>query len=351
MPSYWETRAADSIGRMESAAQGAIPELVQSYESAKRDLIDQIERFYVRYAKDNKITLAEAQKALSLVELRNFRGNLREYERLARASIGTFDLQVANLSNKARITRLQALETQCDAILQALYQEQRRQIEGVAESVYTEQYYHRLFDIEQYTGFQFEFSKPSAAAVRRVIAQPVYGADISQHLWRQDIDTGFKIRSTLNQMFVTGKPPQHFAEQLQKAIGAVRLDADGKVTGTGKKYEAYRLLYNEAAHVNGQADLAAYYDDGLDEYEFIATLDTRTTEECQEHDGKHYPVSDAVEGVNYPPLHVNCRSVTAPYIPDLQTTRISRDPTTGKSVRTKAKTYKEWADMHGIERR
>jgi len=348
MPSYWETRAADSIGRMESAANGAIPELVKSFEASKRDLIDQIEHFYARYAKDNKITLAEAQKVLSLTELRNFRGNLKEYERLARASIGTFDLQVANLSTKARITRLQALETQCDAILQALYQEQRRQIEGVAESVYTEQYYHRLFDIERYTGFQFEFSKPSAAAIKRVIAQPIYGADISQHLWRQDIDTGFKIRSTLNQMFVTGKPPQYFAEELQKAIGAVRVDADGKVTGTGKKYEAYRLLYNESAHANGQADLDAYQEDGLDEYEFIATLDTRTTPECQEHDGKHYTVSEAVEGVNYPPLHVNCRSTTAPYIPDLKTTRMARDPVTGKSVRTTAKDYGEWREQNGI---
>ena len=348
MPSYWETRAADSIGRMESAANGAIPELVKSFESAKRDLIDQVERFYVRYAKDNKITLAEAQKVLSLAELRDFRGNLKEYERLARASIGTFDLQVANLSTKARITRLQALETQCDAILQTLYQEQRRQIEGVAESVYTEQYYHRLFDIEQYTGFQFEFSKPSAATIKRVIAQPIYGADISQHLWRQDIDTGFRIRSTLNQMFVTGKPPQYFADELQKAIGAVRVGADGKVTGTGKKYEAYRLLYNESAHANGQADLDAYQEDGLDEYEFIATLDTHTTPECQEHDGKHYPVSEAAEGVNYPPLHVNCRSTTAPYIPDLKSTRMARDPVTGESIRTTAKDYGEWREQKGI---
>lgn len=348
MSSYWEQRAADSIGCMESAAIGAIPELVKSFEASKRDLIDQIERFYVRYAKDNKITLAEAQKVLSLAELRNFRGDLKEYERLARASIGTFDLQVANLSTKARITCLQALETQCDAILQSLYQEQRRQIEGVAESVYTEQYYHRLFDIEQYAGFQFEFAKPSAAAIKRVIAQPIYGADISRHLWRQDIDTGFKIRSTLNQMFVTGKPPQYFADELQKMIGAVRINVDGKVTGTGKKYETYRLLYNESAHANGQADLAAYREDGLDEYEFIATLDTRTTEECQEHDGKHYPVSEAVEGVNYPPLHVNCRSTTGPYIPDLKSTRMARDPITGESIRTTAKDYGEWREQNGM---
>lgn len=348
MPTYWERRAADSIGRMESAVNGALPELVNSFEAAKRDLNDQIERFYARYAVNNQVTLAVARKNLSFAELRDFRGNLREYERLARASIGTFDLQVANLSTKARITRLQALETHCDAILQRLYQEQRKHIQSVATGVFTEQYYRRLFDIEQYTGFQFEFAKVSDATVRRVLAQPVYGADISQHLWRQDIDTGFRIRKTLNQMFVTGKPPQAFAEELQKAIGAVQVDATGKVTGTGKKYEAYRLLYNEAAHVNGQADYEAYKDDGLDEYEFIATLDGVTSKQCRAHDGKHYPISEAVEGVNFPPLHVNCRSTTGPYIANLKTTRMARDPVTGKNKRVTAKDYAKWRIQHGI---
>lgn len=348
MPSYWEQRAIDSIGRLESAVNGALPELVKSFEAAKRDLNDQIERFYARYAVNNQVTLAEARKVLSLSELRSFRGNLKEYERLAKASIGTFDLQVANLSTKARITRLQALETHCDAILQKLYHEQRRNIEGVAAEVYTEQYYRRLFDIEQYTGFQFRFSKVSDASIRRVLAQPVYGADISQHLWRQDIDTGFRIRSTLNQMFTTGKPPQYFAEELQKVIGAVRLDADGKATGTGKKYEAYRLLYNEAAHVNGQADYEAYQNDEVYSYEFIATLDGVTSKECRRQDGKTYLVSEAVEGVNFPPLHVGCRSVTAPSNASLKTTRMARDPKTGKNKRVTAQTYEDWRVEHGI---
>lgn len=351
MNSYWEKRAIDSIGRMENAVNGQIPDLVDAFEAAKRDLNDQVERFFVRYAKNNKISLADAQKQLSLSELRDFRGNLAAYERLAKNSIGTFNLQVDNLSVKARITRLEALQTQCDAVLQKLYQEQQRQIEGTATQVYTEEYYRRLFDIEQYTGFQFRYAAPGSDAVRRVLAQPVYGMDISEHLWRQDIDTGFRIRQTLNNMFVTGRPPQDFADQLQKQIGAVRVDKSGAVTGTGKKFEAYRLLYTESAHVTNQAQLQAYEDDGIDEFENIETLDSHTCDECGAMDGKHFPLDKAIEGVNCPPFHVFCRGCTAPYIPEaagITGTRASRDPVTGKTVPTTAQTYDEWVKERGV---
>lgn len=342
---YWEKRAADSIGRMESSVNGALPELVQSFEQAKKDLNNEIFKFYGKYAVNNKISLQDAEQLLSLSELREFRGNLREYEKLARESIGTFNLEVSNLSTKARITRLQALYTQCDGILQGLYQEQKKQIEGLAADVFTSNYYHRLFDIEQYTGFQFEFSKPATSVIQKILEQPVQGADISTHLWRQDMDTGFRIRQTLNNMFVTGRPPQDFAEELQKAIGAVRVDASGAVTGTGKKFEAYRLLYCESSNASAQADLQAYEDDGLDEYEYVATLDSHTSETCREHDGKIYKRSEAVTGVNFPPLHVFCRSCTTPYIPnlkDIKSTRMARDPVTGKSIRVPDMSYEQW---------
>lgn len=345
MSSYWEKRAVDSIGRMEKAVNGQIPDLVKAFERARKDLNDKVFYFYARYAKNNKITLDEAQKVLSLSRLREFRGDLEEYERLAKDSIGTFNLQVDNLSVKARVTRYEALLTQCDGILQKLYQEQKRQIEGTAAGVYTEEYYRRQFDIEKYTGFQFNFSQPAASAIRKVLAQPVQGADISTRLWRQDIDCGFKIRQTLTNMFVTGRPPQDFAAELQKAIGAVRTNPDGTPGGVGKKYEAYRLLYNESAHALNQAHLQAYRDDGLEEYEIVATLDKATCSICAPMDGKHFPVSKAVEGVNHPSFHVNCRCTTAPYIPEaagVTSTRMSRDPVTGKSVPTTAKTYDEW---------
>lgn len=43
-------------------------------------------------------------------------------------------------------------------------------------------------------------------------------------------------------------------------------------------------------------------------YKFRAVLDSKTSKICQEHDGEFIPKEDIQPGVNYPPLHPNCRS-------------------------------------------
>lgn len=43
-------------------------------------------------------------------------------------------------------------------------------------------------------------------------------------------------------------------------------------------------------------------------YRFRATLDSRTSSICQQMDGKYIPKEEVKPGVNYPPLHPNCRS-------------------------------------------
>ena len=364
---YWKKRGEAAVLRGEEKVDKCLPELISAFEQAKKDLQKEVYAFYGRYAKNNAVNLEEAQKALNLAELREFRGRLKDFKKLAKESIGTFNLQVENLSVRARITRLQALLMEEDAILQRLYQEQKRQIEETVEKVYTESYYRRLFDIEQYTGFQQPFAQVSRSMVEAVLRYPVEGADISTRLWRQDMDAGFKVRETLNRMFLTGRPPQDFAKELQAVIG--RRDENGKLTG--KPYEAYRLLYNEASYAAGQAHLDAYRENGTEYYKLLETLDTKTCDQCGSLDGcvfsvekggdvpeeyrktdteyrrRAYAEHRVVTGVNYPIFHVGCRGTTIPYIPGLDESRkrrAARDPVTGKSVETKAKTYEEWME-------
>lgn len=341
---YWEKRAIDSIKRMEETVIDYVPELMEAFENAESLLEKEINAFYGKHAKENKISLAEAMKDLDFAELKHFKGNLKEYERLARNAIGTYDLQVANLSRKARITRLQALEMECNTILQRLYQEQRMRIEGITTEVYTQAYYHNQFDLEQYTGFQFKFSNVSFAAIEHVLKQPVNGLDISTRLWRQDLDTGFRIRTTLNEMFITGKPPQFFAKELSKTIG--RVDSNGNMCG--KQYEAYRLLYNESAHALTQATLQSLIDAEIEEYVIIATLDLKTSDICRKMDGKHFNCKTAIPGENCPLFHVNCRTAIAGYIPEAVDggMRMSRDPMSEKSTRVTKMDYDNWYDMN-----
>lgn len=81
----------------------------------------------------------------------------------------------------------------------------------------------------------------------------------------------------------------------------------------------------------------------MEEYEILATLDSRTSVICQEKDGKHYPVDDIQVGINYPPFHPNCRTTTIKYNPDYEgRTRMAKDKD-GKNVKVPlGMKYEEW---------
>ena len=85
----------------------------------------------------------------------------------------------------------------------------------------------------------------------------------------------------------------------------------------GKSYhQAETLIRTETNHFHAEADTRAYDAAGVEEYEFVATLDSRTSEICAGLDGKHFPIKEAKTGVNYPPMHPRCRSTTVEYDPE-----------------------------------
>ena len=69
-------------------------------------------------------------------------------------------------------------------------------------------------------------------------------------------------------------------------------------------------MQTETSYIAGKADRQAYIDAGIEEYEFIATLDSRTCKYCGPLDGSTHRVDEAEAGVNYPPIHPRCRCTT-----------------------------------------
>jgi hypothetical protein len=104
-------------------------------------------------------------------------------------------------------------------------------------------------------------------------------------------------------------------------------------------------------HISNQASMDAYRGSGVvKEYEFLATLDDRTSEICQELDGKVFTLAQGKTGVNMPPMHPYCRSTTIPHFPEDELSessdRIARDEN-GKSYFVGENvTFKEWVDRY-----
>lgn len=79
-------------------------------------------------------------------------------------------------------------------------------------------------------------------------------------------------------------------------------------------YEADRLVRTELSHIQNQSTLDRYKKAGIEQYEFLAELDERNCEICGNLNGKQFNIKDIEVGVNYPPMHANCRCTTIPVI-------------------------------------
>lgn len=73
-------------------------------------------------------------------------------------------------------------------------------------------------------------------------------------------------------------------------------------------YEAQRIARTELTFVQNQSIYDKYKEAGIEKYEFLAELDDRTSQICRETHGKVFRMDEAQVGINYPPLHPNCRS-------------------------------------------
>ena len=75
-----------------------------------------------------------------------------------------------------------------------------------------------------------------------------------------------------------------------------------------------RLVRTEASRVMNEATLNNYKENGIKKYEYMAYLDSKTSKACRGLDNKVFNVEDARAGVNFPPMHPNCRSTIIPFL-------------------------------------
>lgn len=73
-------------------------------------------------------------------------------------------------------------------------------------------------------------------------------------------------------------------------------------------------LRTQATFQMNQAIYEVYIDNDIEQYRYSAILDARTSVMCRELDGQIFKTKEAEVGINYPPMHLNCRSFTIPII-------------------------------------
>ena len=162
---------------------------------------------------------------------------------------------------------------------------------------------------------------------------PWSGKHYSERLWKNSKTLTKAIKEELLIDLITGRPENE----------AVKIIANKFDQGI---FEARRLVRTEAAFVSGELNAEAYEECDLQKYQFLATLDLRTSEICRSLDGKRFFLKDRQVGKNYPPMHPWCRSTTIAVISEGDIKKLKRralNPETGRTELVPASmTYAEW---------
>lgn len=325
--SYWEERQALNYTNNEKDIIKFHKGLVNSFEKAKKEIQKVINEFYVKYADNNGMSYTKAQELLSKEEI----GELKDYIAQVYTTMGTRDINVINKSIRARVTRYEALQKQIEAILDVLYEVDYKQggIDKFKE-IYKNSYYNTLYNIDVFNGFHTEFSILNIRDIETLIEYPFNGANYSDRLWKQKDHMISKLKENITTMIVQGRNPKTLSSDFAKMFKT-------------KEYEAYRLLHTEGSFIIEQGTLKAYKEDGVEEYQILATLDNKTSNICREQDSKVYKIDEYVTGRTAPPFHQFCRTTTVPYYGENEGTRVARNPLSNKSMEVPAKmSYIEW---------
>lgn len=332
---YWEQRAEQRLISAERKALRLEKNMKNQFDRVYKSIENRIANLYFKYAGENGLSYDEAVKYLTQNERKEFQKNLDFYiEKSKDAEYSQrFNNRLKALSTRARIQRLEELKTNIEYEANELYHQYSLNTQMTYDDIFNESYFRTIYDIQQFQGFGLSFNMISKNTLKSLLEYPWSGKNYSEKIWANVDSFSGKLENVLTAGIIQGKSNQEMAAELQK------------VTDTAYK-NAIRLVRTETNFIAGEATHKAYQEYGVKQYQFLATLDLKTSEICRSLDGKVFEEKDRKPGVNCHPMHPHCRSTDIPYIPDLEGTRAARG-SDGKTYKVdRNMIYDKWYEKH-----
>ena len=298
--------------------------------------------WYNRLAVNNKVSYQDAIKLLRKDELKEFHWKVEEYIKHGQENNMSqeWKKELENASAKYHITRLESLLFQMREHLNNLYDECYRGLLGNLGNVYEEAYYRTAYEIDNRIGTGVSLSRLDEKAIDRILNKPWAndGQNFSDRVWRDKT----KLINTL---------------QTELTIGLIRGDAQEKIVRRfADKMDtsltnAGRLIATESAYFASVGSLNSLKELGVKEYEYLATLDLKTSPMCRAMDGKIFKIEDFHPGITAPPLHCWCRSTIVPKMDDEKgVERVARDSDGNREYVPSTMKYEEWYNKNVVEK-
>lgn len=289
---YWRDRELEWKKKRLKDEQKYADEIKEIYANMMDSVEKEIESFFARYASKEGITMSEAKKRVSNIDIKAYQRKAKKYVKEKNFSDEANEqMRLYNLAMK--VNRLELLKANIGLELVAGHDELKSYTGDKLEGAYLE-------EIQRNASILGDTVIDNAKTAKTVADSSFKNATFSERIWVNQDQLKNNLSVVLSNALIQGKNPREFIPLIRKKFDVSRCNAE-------------RLLRTEIARVQTQAQAESYEANGIDEYEYIACSLKDVCPLCKEMDGKTFKLKDMEIGENAPPMHPNCHCALAPY--------------------------------------
>ncbi|MBR1697226.1 MAG: minor capsid protein, partial [Anaerovibrio sp.] len=281
---YWQRRFDElEAAQLRKAERYNAREVDRQFQMALAKIEKELSYWYQRLGENNSISANEARKLLAADELKEFHWNVEEYIQRGEESnySDKWKKMLENASAKMHISRLDAMKLQIQQQIEVLYGNQVDGLDELMHNMYTEGFNRSAYTLDTGMGVHYNLATTDPRRIDAIINRPWAddGKTFSDRLWRDKDKLVNALQQEMTQAVARGDKLGDAVKNISKRMGAA-------------KSSAARLVMTESAFISGRAQRDCFKDLGVEKYEYVATLDRKTSETCRALDGKVFEIDD-----------------------------------------------------------
>ena len=287
---YWAKREAEQLKHYITDEKEYDRQVKKIYSNMLDACQSEINAFYGKYAAKEGITLAEAKKKVSKLDIAAYERKAAKYVKEKNFSAkANEEMRLYNAAMK--INRLEMLKANIGLELISGHDELEKYMDGILQGR-TED------ELKRQAGILGKTVKSNAQKTHAIVNASFHNATFSDRIWMYQDLMKADLSKLLQSGLIQGKNPRTLARELKKTFSTSTFNAE-------------RLMRTELARVQTEAQKQSFERNGFEEYEFI--VNGGCCPICQGLSGKHFKVAKMMPGENAPPMHPMCRCSTAAY--------------------------------------
>lgn len=287
---YWAQREEEALKHYIKDEKEYDKQINRIYSDMLDDVQKEINSFFGKYADKEGITIAEAKKRVSKLDIAAYERKAKRYVKDKDFSAkANEEMRLYNLTMK--VNRLEMLKANIGLELIKGHDELDKFMGDILKGRTEE-------ELKRQAGILGKTITNNAQLAHTIPNASFHNATFSDRIWLYQDLMRADLSKLLQTGLIQGKNPRVLARELKKAFGV-------------STYNAERLMRTELARVQTEAQKQSFEKNGFEQYTFIAN--SGCCDICQSLDGKHFKVADMMPAKNAAPMHPHCRCSTAAY--------------------------------------